>query len=229
MNIQNISLTDDDFEAKINDLKKRLKSRMNGKTSEQMNNTQVHYAINYGLDIKHIKELASESDYSADDCRRFWKLNIRESMLIAAMCLKDDAATADEISEWAKYVATPDMAEQSSFYLFRRVDDVDKFVSNVISQGGDYSRCIAYFTTARVLQSHKSVKQSTLDALLGMIEDCNTPSMADVRGMSFLLRQLVACGLCIERVGNLVDGFSKREELPLKQLAYEVRCEMDMQ
>ena len=99
-----------------------------------------------------VKELAEESNYTFDDCCRLWKLNIREAMLIAAMCVKDQDATSDKLATWVENIATPDMAEQASFYLFKRIKDIDVFIEKVMSEEYAYGKSVAYFAAARTMQ-----------------------------------------------------------------------------
>lgn len=228
MDINNIALATDDFEDKVKALKLRLKSRMNGKTTEQMTNGQVQYNLNYGIAIHHVKELAEESNYTFDDCCRLWKLNIREAMLIAAMCVKDQDATSDKLATWVENIATPDMAEQASFYLFKRIKDIDVFIEKVMSEEYAYGKSVAYFAAARTIQSKRDVSAANIDNALNGIASGNEMTMAEVRGASLLLRQLVIAGKYIERIKEIVAKHALSEVTSMKQLAYEVETEIEM-
>lgn len=229
MDISNIALATEDFEAKVKSLKLRLKSRMNGKTTEQMTNGQVVYSLNYGIAIHHIKELAEESNYTYDECNRLWKLNIREAMLIAAMCVKDEDATSTNLAPWIEQIATPDMAEQSAFFLFKRVSDIDAFIETVVNSKYEYGRCVAFFVAARAMQSKRQIDPNTISRLLNDIISNATLTIAEARGASMLLRQMIIGGVYIEQIKEFVAKCSTSGEPAMLQLAYEVQGELELQ
>lgn len=224
----NITVTDEEFDNKVVILKKHLRSRMNGKTSEQMQNGMIDYTLNYGVSLEHVKELADILKYSADDCRKIWRLNIREAMLIAAMTMPSAEATCDEMLEWASIIRTPDMAEQASFFLFWRTTDISKFISCLVAAETSYSLSIASFTAGRALQKNIAIDE---DSVIAVIDRCRNSAKLrshEGRGISLMLRQAVRKQIVAPQIEDLISGFKNSDDDIRRQIAFEVEAEKEM-
>ncbi len=226
MNKLKICLADDDFEVKFRRLEKLLRLRMNGETSEQMSLRNVSYTTNYGASLPHIKELAAQCNFTPSDCRRLWLLNIREAMLIAAISLPNPKV--DEMLDWSQHVHTPDMAEQASFFLFARTDEIDKFLISLIGRTGHAeSFAIACFSAAKALLSGRAVADETLRIILSSATQ-KTRTTVDFRGLSFLARQIVRRKSLPDALEVLMSELKKSNENAAQQAFFEVQNEIDM-
>ena len=66
---------------------------MNGETSQQMTARGIKYRKNYGISIPHIKEIAKAYSFTPQECERLWMMEIRETMLLAAILMPEDELT----------------------------------------------------------------------------------------------------------------------------------------
>lgn len=228
IDITNIAIADQDFDNKVLILKKHLKSRMNGKATEQMENGQLDYAQNYGVSLQHIKELAAQLNYSADDCIKFWRLNIREALLIAAICMPTNRATSQEMISWVKYIHTPDMAEQASFFLFWRTTDIDSLIDKLTNIQHEYALSIASFSLGRAIQRSQIVSNKTITKLISFINNKETLRPSDGRGVSLFLRQIARNSNFYSQVQNTINTLSTQQNNTAQQVAFEVQAELDL-
>lgn len=228
MDIKNLHIADDDFEQKVKALKQRLRLCMNGETSAQMAHRNISYAINYGASLPHIKALAQESHYTPDECRRLWRLNIRETMLIAAMLLPDSHATPDEMAQWAELIATPDMAEQASFFLFYRTNGIDSFVTTLLSSTNAYALATACYTIGRAMQKGLPVAQPTIGAAVAAATLKTSYTATEVRALSLMARQTIRQCPAHEAIAELTNHLRSNPSNSTQQLLFEIDNEMEM-
>jgi len=224
----NLFLYDDKFENKLNELRKRFRSRMNGKTTEQMQNGQISYKENYGASLQHIKELAQEMSFTPNEYSLLWRTNIREAMLISAINYPDEFTSAEEMTSWAKTICTADMAEQASFFLFYRCHDVDHFITNILQETTTYTLTIATFTAGRAIAKGRQLSDNTYRTLTDIILSTTSISSSEARGISLFLRQLCKITAYVDTVKSLADIYSKRSDSMSKQISFEVINEIEM-
>ena len=126
----------------------RLRKQMNGEVSERMAAHGVEYALNYGVAIHSLREIAR--DYAPDTklARLLYSQQVRD-LQIAACCIADpsDVAWADE-AFWRGGVATGEMAEQLSGLLARSAE-AESYVEGWLSSDESNVRYCALLTAAK--------------------------------------------------------------------------------
>ncbi len=220
--ISNVLIANADFENKLNNLKIRLKSRMNGQTTEQMQNGQIDYALNYGVSLQHVQELAAELDYTPTECTLLWQLNIREAMLIAAIKMPTQCATPAEMMRWIPFIKTPDMVEQSVFFLFWRVTDIDIFLTLLLQSDAQFALSVAFFAAGKALQKQRSIATQTLNMLTNAIANKTQWSQPEARGASLLLRQIGQTKAFAAEVKRIISTMKQSANQLQEQIAFEV-------
>ena len=126
----------------------RLRKQMNGEVSERMAAHGVEYALNYGVAIHSLREIAR--DYAPDTklARLLYSQQVRD-LQIAACCIADplDVAWADE-AFWRGGVATGEMAEQLSGLLAKSAE-AESYVEGWLSSDESNVRYCALLTAAK--------------------------------------------------------------------------------
>ena len=126
----------------------RLRKQMNGEVTERMAAHGVEYALNYGVAIHSIREIAR--DYAPDTklARLLYSQQVRD-LQIAACCIADpsDVVWADE-AFWRGGVVTGEMAEQLSGLLAKSAD-AESFVDGWLSSDDSNIRYCALLTAAK--------------------------------------------------------------------------------
>lgn len=217
-----------EFDKKMSALKNSFRSRMNGEAAQQMTRRGITYRLNYGIAIPHIKELAQVYEFTPAECERLWFMEIRETMLFAAMLMPDDELTHDRMKRWCAAINNSDIAEQSAFYLFSRMGGVDGFVADLVRSNNQFHVCTAFFTAGRCLQLGKPLSEGLVAQLMQMVTQPEI--LADnyvLRGISLFLRQGVRRSVIAPAVvHNLVAQFNGMLSALHNQLAEELRSEL---
>ncbi len=217
-----------EFDKKMSALKNSFRSRMNGEAAQQMTRRGITYRLNYGIAIPHIKELAQVYDFTPAECERLWFMEIRETMLLAAMLMPENELTPDRMKRWRAAITNSDIAEQSAFYLFSRMAEVDGFVADLILSDNQFHVSTAFFAAGRCLQLGKPLTDGLVAQLMGVVGQ--PEKIADnyvLRGISLFLRQVLRRGMISpDVVNNLIEQFNGMASESHKQLAEELKSEL---
>ena len=192
MEAETLYLFDKEFEDKLNWLKNRLRLRMNGEASVQMQARSKAYTINYGVALSDLKEIAADCDFTAADLDRLWQTKIREAMLLAAMSLPDGEMTLERMSRWLGGVVSQDMAEQVSFFAFGRSRHVSDFVALIVGESRPgLPMVVAMFSAARALQLNRPLMPEAVDLVLDFVKKWQPATLAEARACSSLFRAML--------------------------------------
>ena len=79
-----------DAREKAKEIRQRFRSRMDGVVSQNMRDRGVVYHINWGISLKHLRELSEEFTPDYHVALELWKDNVRESKIMALMLMPVD-------------------------------------------------------------------------------------------------------------------------------------------
>lgn len=217
-----------EFDNKMSALKNSFRSRMNGEAAQQMTRRGIHYRLNYGIAIPHIKELSQVYDFSPAECERLWFMEIRETMLLAAMLMPQAQLEPARMRRWCEAINNSDIAEQASFFLFGRMADVDGLLAELISSDNQFHLAVAFFTAGRCLQLGRPLPEGLLAKLMVVVDQPGDLTEQGVaRGVSLFLRQGLRHGVVSpSTVRDLIGRFSEMPSLCHRQLAEELHAEL---
>lgn len=131
----------------------RLRKQMNGEVSELMMMHGVNYALNYGVAIHSIKEIARDYAPNTKLARLLYSQQVRD-LQIAACYIADpaDILIADQ-EFWGEAVVNGEMAEQLSG-LIARCEDCDRFVESWL---GNPNSNLQYCALLAAAKSHSPI------------------------------------------------------------------------
>ena len=84
-----------DAREKAKEIRQRFRSRMDGVVSQNMRDRGVVYHINWGISLKHLRELSEEFTPDYHVALELWKDNVRESKIMALMLMPVDEFAPD--------------------------------------------------------------------------------------------------------------------------------------
>lgn len=219
---------DNEFYKKMAALKNSFRSRMNGEAAQQMTRRGISYRLNYGIALPHIKELSQVYNYSPTECERLWFMEIRETMILAAMLMPENELTPDRMKRWCASINNSDIAEQSAFYLFSRMGGVDGFVAELVLSDSQFHVCTAFFAAGRCLQLGKPLSEGLVAQMMQVV--MQPEILVDncvLRGISLFLRQGLRRGVIAPAVAHsLVEQFNGMASASHNQLAEELKSEL---
>ncbi len=108
------------IEEQIKNIRRDLHLNMNGKVSESMENSGLKYKLIYGTQIPELRKIAKNYTPNVQLAECLWKMNIRETMILATMLfpLEDFGETMAE--NWVNDLATNEMAEFLSMNILSK-------------------------------------------------------------------------------------------------------------
>ena len=217
-----------EFDKKVTALKNSFRSRMNGETSQQMTARGIKYRKNYGISIPHIKEIAKAYSFTPQECERLWMMEIRETMLLAAILMPEDELTPERMQRWSARIVNSDIAEQSAFFLFSRMNHADGFLTDCLSHENRLLISTAFLTAGRRFQLGLSVSDKLTKALLQLLEQMEHLANRDLmRGISLFLRQgLRHNNISSVEIRHLMNRLLATESLSGQQLYEELNTEL---
>lgn len=143
----------------IREIKKELRLFMNGVTSAQLRKLGMEYNIIFGVDIPHLKEIASRFPKNAALAKALWKENIRESKLMAIYLLPEDSYS--EVAEkWIGECRYTENADHLSHKILCRLPDaIEKALEWTRNEKELYSYC-GYSTLAHLFRKGNTLSEA---------------------------------------------------------------------
>lgn len=137
------------IEKEVEWVKNQVRLHMNGATTSQMEQRGIHYRVNYGVAVPHLMQLAKRIPVSYELAERLWFLEIRETMLLAAMLVPAEAMTVARCKEWAAKINNKDLVERSAMYLWGRLDVLDALLNEWLASPNEYLKATALYAMGR--------------------------------------------------------------------------------
>lgn len=137
------------IEKEVEWVKNQVRLHMNGATTSQMEQRGIHYRVNYGVAVPHLMQLAKRIPVSYELAERLWFLEIRETMLLAAMLVPAEAMTVARCKEWAAKINNKDLVERSAMYLWGRLDVLNALLNEWLASPNEYLIATALYAMGR--------------------------------------------------------------------------------
>ena len=100
--------------AKMIEVLGRLRKNMNGEVAERMSAHGVDYALNYGVAIHTLKELARDYAPDTNFARLLYQQQVRDLQILACYIANPSDISISDEEFWQQGVSTGEMAEQLS-------------------------------------------------------------------------------------------------------------------
>jgi 3-methyladenine DNA glycosylase AlkD len=217
---------DESVDEKVDELLKIIRLRMNGDVSSLMEQRGIHYRMNYGVSLGHLREMATPYMGNNQLASRLWFLEIRETMLLASIIVQPSDLEVKTCLEWSRLITTPELVEHASLQLFSKVPDVQLLVHQLFKEEHEYAVATALFTAAWATRNgtyHEIVEPQWLEKELWSLR---VPTALEQRGLAVFVRQQL-------RMRGLNEGakwmkwIQTQTLLNLKWLEEEVRSEIE--
>ncbi len=105
----------------IRNIKKDLRTSMNGVASTYMRENGVQYKLNFGVELPRLKELAAGYPVNHDLAQTLWKENIRECKLLAGMLQPIETFFPEIADIWVENISNVEIAQHTVQNLFCRL------------------------------------------------------------------------------------------------------------
>jgi len=211
---------------KVDELLKIIRLRMNGEVSALMEQRGIHYRLNYGVSLSHLREMATPYLGNTQLASRLWFLEIRETMLLASIIVQPSDLEVKTCLEWSRLITTSELVEHASLQLFSKVPEVQQLVHQLLTQKKEYAVATALFTAAWATRNgtyHDIIEPQWLEK---EVWSYRVPTALEQRGLAVFVRQQL-------RLKGLREGskwlqwIQHQSLLNLKWLEEEVQSEME--
>lgn len=119
--MSNVNHNEGKWHDTLNQLRIRLRTRMDGDTSQAQRERGLDYGINFGVNIIHLKELAQSLPQDRDLADLMWHKNVREMQLLSLMIIPRDSIEMDKAIQLAEECKTLEVAEQLTHLQLRHL------------------------------------------------------------------------------------------------------------
>ena len=139
-----------DAREKAKEIRQRFRSRMDGVVSQNMRDRGVVYHINWGISLKHLRELSEEFTPDYHVALELWKDNVRESKIMALMLMPVDEFAPDIAEIWIDTMPTQEIAEMAAMLLFQHLSYAPQMAFCLISHTDAIKQILGYNILSRL-------------------------------------------------------------------------------
>ena len=148
----------------ITDIKKELRSCMNGVASAAMRQTE-DYRVNFGVELPRLHELSKAFEPDHQLAQTLWKERVRECRILATILMP--AADFDEelCDIWVEDIRTAEMAQIFALNLMRRLPYASEKAFEWIASEIPMRQVVGYYTMCHVLRKGEMNERSAEELL----------------------------------------------------------------
>ncbi|MDD2799560.1 MAG: DNA alkylation repair protein [Bacteroidales bacterium] len=225
----NESLNDDVLKLKIKEIKRQIRSVMNGVASTSMNEKGLSYKVNYGVPFVILKSMAEKYEKNHELAQLMWCENVRELNILATFVQPFETFTVEIANSWIERITQSEQSEQICINLLQHVSFAKKLIMNWLERDEEMVRLTAWLLLARVANKLYPLSE---DEILFILKNAK----ADIqRGKSTLFNGAL---LGLKRVGrvekryseqiiNEVNGYSLLDENVRLQICDDLKFEFE--
>lgn len=197
---------------KIQEIRKKLYLRRDGASSSSMRKKGIDYAINFGVPITTLKEIAGGYNRDASLANALWEKNTRELKILAT--LLQEPGSFSEADEWVEGVNNPELAEQLAMNLLIHLPGVGAKAACWIQSDKEYTRLTGFLTYMRLFMYGFQLEEKDYNAYLSAVWDA-------VAGESILVKNAAVNSLrhlgrqSAIQAENILASLDAREGLPV--------------
>ena len=163
--MQNLPLED-----QIREIKKMLRTTMNGVLSGSMRLQGLNYRVNFGVDQPRLIELAGEMPHTAALAARLWKEDIRELRLLAPMLMPRDEMDEELALLWIEQLHFAEEAQVLVMHLLCHLPFASDIAFRLVASEQPMSRLVAWLLLGRLFMAQHRPSQRDADELLDHLE-----------------------------------------------------------
>lgn len=133
---------------------------MNGVTAQSLRDKGVDYHLNWGANLLHLREMASQYEPSLELASLLWADNIRECKILATILMPLGEFSEDLAIKWISETPTQEIAELASKQLFSKLPYAKSLALRLITQPDTMPQLYGYCILGSL--SNLSTEEKTL-------------------------------------------------------------------
>ncbi|MBQ9362056.1 MAG: DNA alkylation repair protein [Bacteroidaceae bacterium] len=148
----------------LSDIKKELRSNMNGVASAAMRQTE-DYRVNFGVELPRLHSISSEFEPDHELAQTLWKEHVRECRILATILMPTDGFDEELCDIWAADIHTVEIAQIFALNLVRRLPYASQKAFEWIACDQQMLQVLGYFTMCHVLRMGEMNERSAEELL----------------------------------------------------------------
>lgn len=110
---------DNQTNERVKEIKRSLRTMMNGVAAQSMRDKGVGYKLNWGASLPMLKEKAGEIGKDYELAIALWKEDIRECKILATLIMPPASMLPEVADIWMEQTVSVEIAELASFNLYQ--------------------------------------------------------------------------------------------------------------
>lgn len=156
---------------KIDEIKRELRSMMNGVASAAMRNAGMtaDYRVNFGVELPRLQTLADEIRASEADealpalAQSLWKESVRECRILATMLYPHDRFDRELATVWAADIRSVELAQIAALYLFSHIREASSQAFQWIASESEMLQILGYHTLMHIMRRAALSERSVME------------------------------------------------------------------
>jgi len=148
----------------IIDIKKELRSSMNGVASAAMRQTE-DYRVNFGVELPRLHSISTEFEPDHELAQALWKEPVRECRILATILMPTSRFDEELCTVWAEDIHTVELAQIFALNLMRRLPYASQKAFEWIACDQLMLQVLGYFTMCHVLRKGEMNERSAEELL----------------------------------------------------------------
>lgn len=148
----------------ITDIKKELRSCMNGVASAAMRQTE-DYRVNFGVELPRLHELSKAFEPDHQLAQTLWKERVRECRILATILMPTADFDEELCDIWVEDIHTAEMAQIFALNLMRRLPYASEKAFEWIASEIPMRQVVGYYTMCHVLRKGEMNERSAEELL----------------------------------------------------------------
>lgn len=139
----------------IRDIRRRCRMAMNGVASASMRGHGLNYKLNFGVDIRKIKEIGARYTPDTQLAELLWQDGTRELKILATLLCPSDTYTSEVAYIWVRQIPNQEIREQICINLFQTLPFADELALAWCNDSEAEVRTTGYWLCVRRILTKK--------------------------------------------------------------------------
>lgn len=198
---------------------------MDGSVSSKMEQNGLHYQVNNGVSVVHLRRFASQLECSPQLIMRLWNSNIREGMILATL-LFDETILTTESDLIKEKLTNNEMSEQFAFNLGYKAPQICHYYMSWLANSNEDIQIAAILSVSVALQRKVDLNSDDLILFLNAVVDLDIRSHSFERSITRMFVGMLSNVEIRGLISNLIQKWEVDQNLAKRRIANEVAVEL---
>ncbi|UCF08646.1 MAG: DNA alkylation repair protein, partial [Thermoplasmata archaeon] len=203
---------------------KRLKSQGSAEAVEGMARFGITPKETFGAPLPYMRGLAKEIGKNHQLAQKLWKMNIRETMIVASLIDDPEKVTDEQMEDWVLDLDYWEICDQVVSNLFSRTECAYRKAEEWSKREEEFVKRAGFVMMARLAVLHKKAPDTTFEGFLPAIERGSADERNNVKkAVSWALRQIGKRNTALNRKAiQVAKRIKKKDSKAARWIASDV-------